>query len=164
MIRCALLVWALLLGAVVRADGGALQMVGQARLNVLFWPVYDSRLYSPDGRYAEGARPLRLEIQYLRDVEAQDLLEQTRKEWQRLGTGPAQQQQWLASLEQLWPDVSENDVLALVVDEQDRSTFLLNGKPLGTIDDPAFGGEFLAIWLSPETSRPELRLALLGGQ
>ena len=71
MIRCALLVWALLLGAVVRADGGALQMVGQARLNVLFWPVYDSRLYSPDGRYAEGARPLRLEIQYLRDVEAQ---------------------------------------------------------------------------------------------
>jgi len=163
VIRWTLLVGALLLGAMVRADGETLQMVGQARLNVLFWPVYDSRLYSPDGSYAEGSRPLRLEIQYLRAVRAQDLLEQTRKEWQRLGTGVAQQQ-WLAALEQIWPDVGENDVLSLVLDEQDRSTFLLNGSPLGTIEDPAFGRELLAIWLSPETSRPELRLALLGGE
>jgi hypothetical protein len=164
MIRCAFLVWALLLAAVVRAEGGALQMVGQARLSVMFWPVYDSRLYSPDGNYSEKTRPLRLEIQYLRDVEAQDLVANTRKEWQHLGMGDVKQQQWLAALERLWPDVGENDVLALVVDEQDRSTFLLNGKALGTIDDPAFGGDFLAIWLSPETSRPDLRLALLGGQ
>ncbi len=162
MIRCALFFSALLLGGLVRAEGGALQMVGQARLNVLFWPVYDSRLYSPDGSYSEATRPLRLEIEYLRDVAAQDLVANTRREWQRLGTGAAEQEQWLASLERLWPDVGENDVLALVVDGQDKSTFLLNGRTLGTIDDPAFGPRFLAIWLSPDTSRPELRLALLG--
>jgi hypothetical protein len=46
--------------------------------------------------------------------------------------------------------------------ESGRSTFLLNGKPLGSIDDPQFGPSFLAIWLSPDTSRPELRRSLIG--
>ena len=62
----------------------------------------------------------------------------------------------------MWPDVKENDVLALVLDGGNKSTFLLNGEPLGSIDEPAFGQRFLDIWLSPETSRPELRLALIG--
>jgi len=48
------------------------------------------------------------------------------------------------------------------VDEQERSTFLLSGEPLGQIVDPEFGENFLGIWLSPDTSRPELRLSLLG--
>ena len=162
--RPVLLCLALLISALARADGDALQMVGQARLEVLWWPVYDSRLYSPGGTYSEGTRPLRLEIQYLRDIEVQDLVEHTRKEWQRLGVVGVQPQAWLEDLAQMWPDVSENDVLALVVDEQDRSSFSLNGKALGTIEDPGFGQDFLAIWLSPETSRPELRLALIGQQ
>ena len=30
---------------------GNLQLVGEARLNVMFWSVYDSRLYTADGCY-----------------------------------------------------------------------------------------------------------------
>ena len=160
--RRALLALVLLISAMARAEGVGLQMVGEARLEVLWWPVYDSRLYTPEGSYAEGVRPLRLEIEYLREVESQDLVEHTRKEWQRLGVSGVQQQQWLQELARLWPDVGKNDVLALVLDDQDRSTFVLNGKTLGSIEDPGFGRDFLAIWLSPETSRPELRLALIG--
>jgi len=89
-------------------------------------------------------------------------VDHTRKEWQRLGVEGPQSQQWLETLARLWPDVRKNDLLALVLDKQDRGTFYLNGKALGAIDDPGFGEDFLAIWLSPETSRPELRLALLG--
>jgi hypothetical protein len=62
----------------------------------------------------------------------------------------------------MWPDVREDDVLALEMSASGRSTFLLNGKPLGSIDDPEFGPSFLAIWLSPDTSRPELRRLLIG--
>ena len=160
--RRALLALALIISSAARAEGDALQMVGQARLEVLWWPVYESRLYSPGGDYVEGVRPLRLEIQYLRDVEAQDLVDHTRKEWQRLGVEGPQSEQWLRTLARLWPDVRKNDLLALVLDKQDRGTFYLNGKALGTIDDPGFGEDFLAIWLSPKTSRPELRLALIG--
>ena len=160
--RRALLALALIISSAARAEGDALQMGGQARLEVLWWPVYESRLYSPGGDYVEGVRPLRLEIQYLRDVEAQDLVDHTRKEWQRLGVEGPQSEQWLRTLARLWPDVRKNDLLALVLDKQGRGTFYLNGKALGTIDDPGFGEDFLAIWLSPETSRPELRLALIG--
>lgn len=44
------------------------------------------------------------------------------------------------------------------------STFYRNGEQLGVIADPGFGRQFLDIWLSPNTSRPELRLALTGQQ
>lgn len=162
MARYFLVVLVMLLCSKVGASDGALRMVGQARLQFMFWPVYDSRLYSADGAYREGQLPLRLEIRYLRDVHAADLVRHTQSEWQGQGLSHAGQQEWLETLSLLLPDVSANDVLALVVDQQGSSTFLVNGQPLGQIDDPQFGKHFLNIWLSPNTSRPELRQALLG--
>jgi hypothetical protein len=157
-----LVILTLLLCGNVQAIDDSLRMVGQARLTFMIWPVYDSRLYSTDGSYQEGQLPLRLEIQYLREVQAADLLQHTRSEWQRLGLAHEREQQWLQTLSQLLPDVRENDVLALVVDAQGSSAFLINGQPIGQIDDPHFGERFLDIWLAPSTSRPELRRALLG--
>ncbi len=160
MNRFRLCLVALLLAGNAQAE--QLQLVGQARLEVLFWSIYDSRLYTADGRYSDGQRPLRLELEYLRDIEAADLVEQTRNEWQHLQLRAAEKELWLQELARLWPDVREDDVLALEMSESGRSTFLLNGKPLGSIDDPQFGPNFLAIWLSPDTSRPELRRSLIG--
>jgi hypothetical protein len=160
--RYFLVVLAVLLCSKVGASVGTLQMVGEARLEFMIWPIYDSRLYSIDGNYQEGQLPLRLEIQYLRDVDAEDLVAHTQSEWQRQGLAHGGEQQWLETLSRLLPDVRENDVLALVIDEQGGSAFLINGEPLGQIDDPHFGQQFLGIWLSPDTSRPELRQSLLG--
>lgn len=160
MNRFSLCLLALLLAGNAQAE--QLQLVGQARLEVLFWSIYDSRLYTADGRYSDGQRPLRLELEYLRDIEAADLVEQTRNEWQHLQLRADEKELWLQELARLWPDVREDDVLALEMSESGRSTFLLNGKPLGSIDDPQFGPSFLAIWLSPDTSRPELRRSLIG--
>ncbi len=67
------------------AAAGDMQLVGSARLKVLFWSVYDSRLYSEDGRYDPGKRPLRLEIEYLRDIPVDQLLQRTAQEWQTIG-------------------------------------------------------------------------------
>ena len=139
-----------------------LQLVGEAELKVLFWPVYHSRLYTGDGRYHPDQRPVRLEIQYLRTIDADDLISRTALEWEQQGLAHERQQQWLETLNRLWPDVNENDVLALELDENDRSTFYFNGEVLGTLSDRDFGTHFLGIWLSPQTSRPELRAALIG--
>ncbi len=157
-----ILVILLLLCAKAGASGGTLDIVGQARLTFLIWPIYDSRLYAIDGNYEQGQLPVRLDIQYLRDVYAEDLVRHTQSEWQQQGLSDAGQQQWLAALAQLLPDVREKDVLSLVVDTEGRSTFLINEQSLGQIKDPQFGQQFLNIWLSPNTSRPELRQALLG--
>ena len=162
MTRRVFFLLALWVSVSVSAGENSLQMVGQARLTFMFWPIYDSRLYSPDGSFREGQRPLRLEIQYLRDITASELVVQTRNEWERLQPLSADEQLWLTSLSRMWPDVSENDVLALELDEGGGSTFLLNGQRLGGIDDPAFGSRFLGIWLSPDTSRPQLRRSLIG--
>ena len=139
-----------------------LQKVGEASLKVFVWPVYNSRLYSADGNYVAGQRPVRLEIEYLRDVDAEDLVSHTRNEWQHQGVTHEGQPHWLARLAQLWPDVAKGDILSVVVDDSNVSTFYRNGERLGALDDPDFGRHFLGIWLSPDTSRPELRLALLG--
>lgn len=146
-----------------RADSTALQLVGEARLQVLFWSIYDARLYTADGDYEPGDRPVRLELQYLRDVDADDLVARTALEWEQQGLRHARQAQWLETVGTLWPDIRRNDTLALELDETGRSTFYFNGRKLGTVEDADFGRQFLAIWLSPDTSQPDLRLALIGG-
>ncbi len=147
---------------VAAPDQAALQKCGEAKLSVLFWEVYESSLYTPTGAYEQGTRPLRLEIRYLRDIRGGDLVKQTKKEWDAQGLAHPNQSTWLARLTELWPDVSEDDVIALHLDDRNISRFTLNGETIGTIEDPDFGEQFAAIWLSPNTTRPELRQALIG--
>jgi hypothetical protein len=42
------------------------------------------------------------------------------------------------------------------------SQFFLNGASIGVIDDANLSRHFFDIWLSEETSKPQLRLQLLG--
>ncbi len=139
------------------------RLVGEAELKFMFWSVYHSRLYSADGDYREGQLPLRMEIEYLLPVKRDALVVRTAKEWEQQGLLREQQEAWLQQLAQLWPDIEKRDVLALEVDTKGVSTFFHNDQPLGSITDQAFAGQFLGIWLSPQTSRPDFRKALLGG-
>ncbi len=152
----------LLMFARAAQAAGELRLVGEAELRFMFWSVYHSRLYSEDGGYRDGQLPLRMEIEYQLPVKRQALLERTAQEWDHLGVEHPRQDQWLAALNRLWPDLEREDVLTLEVDADGVSTFFHNGEPLGRIADQAFADQFLAIWLSPDTSRPEVREALLG--
>lgn len=157
------LVLALILACSVQARASDLQLVGEARLKVLFWPIYDSRLYTADGQYQDGQLPVRLELAYLRDIRARDLIDRTAQEWDQQGLDNPRRAEWLERLEDIWPDVSKDERLALEVDSDGLSRFYHNGELLGLIEDPAFGASFLGIWLAPNTSHPQLRLALIGG-
>lgn len=137
------------------------QMVGKAKLKVLFWSVYESSLYTNTGSYEQNQLPVRLDIRYLRDIEAKELIKQTEKEWQHLAVEEQLYQTWLPLLEELWPDVKKDDVLSLHIDSDQTATFLWNDETLGQIDDKKFGQNFLAIWVSPDCSRPKHREKLL---
>jgi hypothetical protein len=139
-----------------------LEKVGEARLKFLLWSVYDSRLFTPSGDYREGDRPLKLEVTYLLDVKADALIDRTLTEWEAMGRSHPRQSEWAAKLASIWVDIRANDTLSLELDEANRATFRRNGELLGQIDDPEFGQEFVDIWLSPDCTRPELRMALLG--
>ncbi|CAA0095433.1 Uncharacterised protein [BD1-7 clade bacterium] len=161
---CALFTLFLLISSVAVQAKLPLQLVGEARLQIMFWPIYESRLLNADGVYNPHARPVRLEITYLRDFKAQALIDRTSKEWGEQGVTHPSEAAWLQQLQALWPDIAADDELAIEIDTLNHSTFYFNGRRLGKIQDPAFGNLFLGIWLSPSTSQPDQRLALIGSE
>ena len=140
----------------------ALKKCGTALLKELFWEVYESSLYTPDGTWQEGTKPFRLDIRYLRTISAEDLVKQTGKEWAEQGKVSAQHAQWQEDLRAMWPNVTEGDVISLTINKTGVSTFLFNGKPLGSLQNPQFGEDFSGIWLGADTTRPKLRKQLIG--
>ncbi|GIS02001.1 MAG: hypothetical protein CM15mP103_05520 [Gammaproteobacteria bacterium] len=64
-------------------------LVGEARLKVLIWEVYDSALFTPSGRW-QGDAPYRLSLHYLRNIPAAKLVEETEKAWREQGRKPSQ--------------------------------------------------------------------------
>ena len=136
-------------------------LVGEARLKVLIWEIYDSALYTPSGRW-QGNAPYQLSLHYLRDIPAAKLIEETDKAWQEQGRNHPKQGEWLRLLGDLWPDISEGDNLVFGLNALGDSAFWFNGTLIGSIDDPDFGGLFGGIWLDPDTPRPGLRAELIG--
>ena len=125
-------------------------MVGQAKLKVLVWEVYDSALFTPSGTW-QGVAPYQLSLTYLRDIPASKLVEETDKAWQEQGRNHPKQGEWLTLLGDLWPDITEGDNLVFGLNASGDSAFWFNGIPIGSIDDPDFGPLFGGIWLDPDT-------------
>jgi len=136
-------------------------LVGEARLKVFIWKVYDSALFTPSGRWQGGA-PYQLSLHYLRDIPAATLVEETEKAWQEQGRSHPRLNEWLGLLGDLWPDITEGDNLVFGLNASGDSVFWFNGSPVGSIDDRDFGPLFGGIWLDPDTPRPRLRAQLIG--
>ncbi|MEQ8312800.1 MAG: chalcone isomerase family protein [Gammaproteobacteria bacterium] len=139
-----------------------LDPVGSATLKVLFWTIYDSYLYSPDGQY-DGIEPnLVLQIDYRRDISRENLINRTREEWQKLGLYDSDSEGWLNTLSGIFPNLEKGDQLLLRVNQSLGSEFYFNERPIGGIDDPTFTEDFLSIWLSEDSSYPKQRDRLVG--
>ncbi len=72
-------------------------------------------------------------------------------------------------LQGIWPDVAPGSQLAFVVSGGEGSSGTAPAPrrpaftPLGPRQSAAFSTRFLAIWLDPRTTYPELRQQLIGG-
>ena len=107
-------------------------LVGEARLKVLIWEVYDSALFTPSGHWQADA-PYRLSLHYLRNIPAAKLVEETEKAWREQGRNHPRLNEWLGLLGDLWPDITEGDNLVFGLNELGDSAFWFNGSPLGSI-------------------------------
>lgn len=153
----------LILGYILSAHSeNRLQMVGSARLNILFWSVYDIELFSADGYYAPNSLPVALKITYLRDFTSLSLVERAGEEWQKQGINHPATNQWLSALLTIWPDIKQGDSLKFSVDCSGAGRFYYNERLIGVMEDKVFSNHFLAIWLSKKTSQPGMRSKLLG--
>ncbi|MGR5541422.1 chalcone isomerase family protein, partial [Vibrio campbellii] len=76
--------------------------VGSADLDWLFFDVYQSNLFTPDGQYRlshdVSPHPLALTIIYERSITSSQLVEATQDQWQKMGFKPVQFEEWLAQL------------------------------------------------------------------
>ena len=141
------------------------KLIGQTRLSVWGFKIYDARLWSPPGLNAGNfaSQPMALELAYLRDFTAVDIVERSLKEMRRSASlSAAQAQQWTAEMLRVFPDVKAGDRVLFLHRPGISASFWLNGRPVGEIADPEFARLFFGIWLSPQTSEPAMRLALLG--
>lgn len=141
------------------------RLVGSGQLRFFGLLVYEARLWAPAGfdgeRYAEQA--FALELAYARKLEGRAIAERSVAEMRRVGSfTDAQARDWLARMTQAFPDVAADDRLVGLNQADGQVRFLHNGQPTADWQDPLFARLFFGIWLSPQTSAPALRNALLG--
>jgi hypothetical protein len=143
------------------------RLLGEGTLRYLGLHVYDIRLWGEADfsvRELQGAA-LALELEYARSLEGRAIAERSLKEMQSLGSvDAAQAERWLQQMRQIFPDVKKGDRITGVQRPGEAARFFVNGQPRGEVRDAEFTRLFFGIWLSPRTSQPRLREALLGTQ
>ena len=138
-----------------------LTLVGSSQLRVAFFKVFNSKLFTKTGQWDDPLNSFRFELTYQRNISGSFLAKRTAKEWDHLEFDDPRRSEWEAAVLAMWPDVKKGDNIAFDVDEQGVSRFFYNGTWVGSVEDPDFAPAFIAIWLSPRTSRPAHREGLL---
>ena len=142
------------------------RLIGQARLTVWGFDIYDARLWAPAPFNAASfaGSALALELNYLRNFQAADIAERSLKEMRRSQpVSDAQAALWKAELLRVIPDVRKGDRITGVHRPGQGAAFWVNGRASGEVLDADFARLFFGIWLSPDTSEPRMREALLAG-
>jgi hypothetical protein len=143
------------------------RLLGEGRLRYLGLHVYDIRLWGQADfsvRDLPGSA-LALELEYARALDGKAIAERSLKEMQALDSIDASlAERWLQQMRQIFPDVKKGDRVTGVQRPGEAARFFVNGQPRGEVRDAEFARLFFGIWLSPRTSQPRLREALLGAQ
>lgn len=140
------------------------QTVGEGKYSYWFWDLYQARFATPDGKFIDyrQSAPLLLELRYLRNISKSEFVDATLEQW-RIQAGAVQKQHkiWAGELTGLWRDVKKGDVLSAELHPDGLISFYFNQQLLGKTKDPTMGEAFFDIWLSENTTAPELRQLLL---
>jgi Chalcone isomerase-like len=140
--------------------------IGQSLFRWWGLEVYRATLFGDTGFDPQRFERQRfgLELAYLRNFSGRDIAQRSLDEMQGIAPlDPAQARGWLEAMLKAFPDVRTGDRLLGAHDPEQGARFYLNGRLKSAIDDPAFSARFFGIWLSPRTSHPRLREALIAG-
>jgi Chalcone isomerase-like len=144
---------------------GKAKALGQTRLVVYGFNIYDAKLWAGDEfsvtNYENEA--FALELRYLRNFNGAMIAERSLKEMQRISSiNDEKAKQWLEAMKKTFPNVKKGDQLIGIHQPDGTASFVLNGKNLGEVQDEEFSRLFFGIWLSPKTSQPKMRKELIG--
>jgi len=140
------------------------RLVGQGSMRFLGFEVYRARLWAQPGFDADqySAHPLALELTYQRNFTAEAIAKRSIEEMRRVGRfTPQQATRWQQALQAALPDVKPGDRLLGLYQPGTGAVFKMGGRVVGEVADAEFSRLFFGIWLSPQTSEPGLRQALI---
>lgn len=138
------------------------EKVGEARMSVMMWDIYDAALFAPNGQWS-GQEPFALRLVYLRDLKGDKIADRSIKEMRNQGfDDEVKLATWHTQLRQIFPNVSHGDELTGILTRNGQTLFYKGQARIGTITDSEFGQRFFDIWLSPKTSAPDIRYSLIG--
>lgn len=149
----------------VTTDVAGARLLGKGLLRFLGLRIYEARLFVPAAAPGDdwAAAPLALELQYARSLDGAKIAERSLTEMRRQADiDNPKSARWVTAMKQVFPDVKEGDRITGINVPGMGARFFVNGQLKGDIRDPEFARLFFGIWLSPKTSEPALRDALLG--
>ena len=142
-------------------------LAGHGQMRFFGLRIYDARLWV--GPQFQAARfwdyPLVLQLTYHRSFSAQSIAQRSVQEIERQqALTPAQATHWQAQLAQVIPNVQSGDQVTGIYLPGQGMQFWQDQKMLGALPDAELARAFFGIWLSPQTSEPQLRKALLSNR
>ncbi len=155
--------------SVTLSDGTVVNRTGAGLLRVgWIFKVYASAYYTESGTDAEASVTAdiakRLEIHYLRDFDAEDIVKAGNN-----ALGDTLTDEELAAIRadvdtinEAYVDIRKGDVYTLTYVPGIGTTLELNGDEVVTIPGEAFGRQYFRIWLDPAMPYPDFRNQLLG--
>lgn len=152
--------------AEVRAALPGARLQGRMRFRWLGLTIYDARLWvagEPVSAQDYAGRALALELIYARSLDGARIAERSVDEMRRLDRVEERQaSDWRAAMVAAFPDVVSGDRLTGLSQPGRGARFFHNARPTREVADAEFARLFFGIWLSPRSSEPALRQALLG--
>ncbi len=142
------------------------RLVGKGNYTYWGFDVYYASLWASESALKPldwAEQRLALDLLYLRDFDGKDIAKRSIDEISK--QSPLYEDKasaWLKTLERLFPNVHKGESLTGVFIPNLGAQFFFNGKPIGGINDLELAKRFFAIWLSPQTSAPDLRQKLFG--
>ena len=143
------------------------RLVGSGQLRFMGFRIYDARLWAPATLSADSwpTQPFALELVYARTLQGAQIATRSLDEMRRQGQpDAATAQRWLAAMQAAFPDVKDGDRLTGLHLPDEGARIFHNGSLRSEWREPPLARRFFGIWLSPQTSDPALREALLGGR
>lgn len=139
----------------------AKQPYGSTTLRKFGFKVYDAELWTDAPKWAM-TKTYALSLTYGINVKAADLVSRSLDEMQRIEPlGEGERERYAKVLAGVLPDVAKGDRITALY-RPGRGLWLYhNGALKGRIADKSLAMHFMGIWLSPKTSEPAMRAALV---
>lgn len=135
---------------------------GQGAFTVLVITPYDAELWTDAATWSMDT-PFALTLRYHMGFTGKEIVERARSEMKRVDPSLNDEtlKSFIDAMVPVFPDVQDGDEITALYKPARPVQIFHNGGATGEIGLKDFAAPFFGIWLSPNTSAPRLRAALL---